>query len=150
MFLPFPRRGIRAAALLAATLWPVFAAQAEAGQAKWWRSETYQRELALTAEQVTRIEHIFKESWPSLKHAKHELDRFDEELSAVIAEGTADEPRVLHLIEQVEASRSDLGRARSLMLFRIHRVLTPLQRSRLNALHEEQKRKPQDCGKTPQ
>jgi Spy/CpxP family protein refolding chaperone len=58
----------------------------------------------------------------------------------VIAEGAAEESRVVGLIDRVEASRSALGRTRSLMLFRIHRVLTPSQRSRLKILHEERNR----------
>jgi Spy/CpxP family protein refolding chaperone len=144
MFPPCPRRGIGAALLVTALLSPLLAAPADAGQhkIKWWRSEVYQRELALTAEQVTRIEHIFDESWPSLQESKHDLDRLERELSQVIAEGAAEESRVVRLIDRVEASRSALGRTRSLMLFRIHRVLTPVQRSRLKALHEERNQKP--------
>jgi Spy/CpxP family protein refolding chaperone len=130
------------ALLAAAMLSPLVAVPADAGQhkIKWWRSEVYQRELALTADQVTRIEHIFGESWPSLQESKHDLDRLERELSQVIAEGAAEESRVVGLIDRVEASRSALGRTRSLMLFRIHRVLTPSQRSRLKILHEERNR----------
>jgi Spy/CpxP family protein refolding chaperone len=130
------------ALLAAAMLSPLVAVPADAGQhkIKWWRSEVYQRELALTADQVTRIEHIFGESWPSLQESKHDLDRLERELSQMIAEGAAEESRVVGLIDRVEASRSALGRTRSLMLFRIHRVLTPSQRSRLKILHEERNR----------
>ena len=115
---------------------------ADAGQhkAKWWRSEVYQRDLGLTPEQVTRIEQIFQASWPSLQESKKELDRLETELSQVIAEGTAEESRVLVTIDRVEASRSALARTRALMLYRIHRVLSPAQRERLKALHEEQHR----------
>lgn len=146
MVSPFRRYGL-AAALAIALLWPSAAVPADAGQkAKWWRSELYQRELALTADQVSRIEGIFQESWPSLQESKQELDRLEKQLSAAIADGTAEESRVVRLIDEVEASRSALGRTRSLMLFRIHRLLTPAQRTRLKALHEEQHRKSQDGG----
>jgi Spy/CpxP family protein refolding chaperone len=118
------------------------AALADAGQhkAKWWRSEVYQRGLGLTVDQVTRIESIFQESWPSLQESKKELDRLETELSQIIAEGTAEESRVLRMIDRVEASRSTLARTRALMLYRIHRVLSPAQRTRLKTLHEEQNR----------
>jgi Spy/CpxP family protein refolding chaperone len=143
-------RTLGAAFVLAALLWPSLAATVDAGQhkIKWWRSEIYQRELALTADQVTRIEHIFQESWPALQDSKHELDRLERELSKVIGDGTADESQVVALIDRVEASRSGLGRARSLMLYRIHRVLTPVQRERLKALHEERNRREQDGAKS--
>ena len=136
--------------MLAALLWPPLAATVDAGQHKnmWWRWEMYQRELALTADQVTRIEHIFQESWPALQDSKHELDRLEQELSKVIGDGTADESQVVALIDRVEASRSGLGRVRSLMLYRIHRVLTPVQRERLKALHEARHRREQDGAKS--
>lgn len=136
--------------MLAALLWPSVAATVDAGQhkIKWWRSEMYQRELALTADQVTRIEHIFQESWPALQDSKHELDRLEQELSKVIGDGTADESQVVALIDRVEASRSGLGRVRSLMLYRIHRVLTPVQRERLKALHEARNRREPDGAKS--
>jgi Spy/CpxP family protein refolding chaperone len=137
----FSRRGLATVLALAAALW-ASPADADAGQhkAKWWRSEVYQRELGLTVDQATRIEHIFQESWPSLQESKKELDRLETELSQVIAEGTAEESRVLKMIDRVEASRSTLARTRALMLYRIHRVLSPAQRTRLKALHEEQNR----------
>lgn len=112
-------------------------APALAGQkAKWWRSETYQRELRLTSDQVARLDQIFHASWPTLKRHKLELDRLETELSQLIAEGTAEESEVLEMIDRVEASRSALGRTRSLMLFRMHRVLSPSQRTTLKALHD--------------
>ena len=135
------RRGIAIVVVLAAAF-GLSAGSADAGphKAKWWRSEVYQRELGLSVDQVTRIEHIFQESWPSLQESKKELDRLETELSQVIAEGTAEESRVLRMIDRVEASRSTLARTRALMLYRIHRVLSPAQRGRLKALHEEQHR----------
>jgi Spy/CpxP family protein refolding chaperone len=142
MSLPFPRRGIGVALLLAAFWCPTFVASAVAGEhkAKWWRTETYQRELGLTPDQVRRIEHIFQESWPLLQETKKELDRLETELSQVIADGTAEESRVVRMIDRVEASRGALARTRSLMLFRMHRVLSPAQRARLKTLHDEQNR----------
>jgi len=118
--------------LVVAVSTPVAAGQ----KAKWWRSEVYQRELRLTSDQVSRLDQIFHASWPSLKHQKLELDRLETELSQLIAEGTAEEAQVLEMIERVEASRSALGRTRSLMLYRMHRVLSPSQRTTLKALHD--------------
>jgi Spy/CpxP family protein refolding chaperone len=111
-----------------------------AGQkAKWWRSETYQRELGLTPEQVARLDQIFHASWPALQQHKQELDRLETELSQLIADSAAEESHVVQMIDRVEASRSALGRTRSLMLFRMHRVLSPSQRATLKALHDAPK-----------
>jgi Spy/CpxP family protein refolding chaperone len=131
----FRQTGMAVAAALA------LAAAADAGPPfKWWQSEEFQRELGLTGDQIARIEQIFQQSLPALKAGKQDLDRLDGELSALIAETDASEPQVLRLIDQVEASRSALGRTRSLMLFRMHRVLTPEQRVKLTALHDKWER----------
>ena len=104
---------------------------------KWWQSERFVRELALTTDQQARLESIFKSSWPSLEACKGDLDRLDSELSKLIADGTTPETLVIQQIDRVEASRSALGRARSLMLYRMYRVLTPDQRGKLKALKEQ-------------
>lgn len=102
---------------------------------KWWHSARFQQELALSPDQVTRLEQVFQESLPALKAEKRELDRLELELSTLIADASAPESGVLQLIDKVEASRSALGRTRSLMLFRLHRVLNPEQRVKLTTLH---------------
>ena len=125
-------------AVLAALLL-VGAGAASAGQGskfKWWQSERFVQELALTKDQSRQIEEVFQASWPALQAAKADLDRLETELSALIADGTAPEAKVLHQIDKVEASRSVMGRARSLMLYRMHRVLSPEQRARLKTLYE--------------
>jgi Spy/CpxP family protein refolding chaperone len=99
-----------------------------------------QRDLALVPDQVARIEQVFTATWPALHRAKTELDGLEQELSALIASADADEPRVAAQIERVEAARSDLGRTRSMMLYRMYRVLTPGQRVTLTSLHQQWER----------
>jgi Spy/CpxP family protein refolding chaperone len=108
----------------------------QGGKFKWWQSERFVQELGLTREQSTRIEEVFQASWPALHAAKADLDRLETELSQLIAEGTASEAKVLQHIDRVEASRSAMGRTRSLMLYRMHRLLTADQRVKLKALYE--------------
>jgi periplasmic protein CpxP/Spy len=118
---------------------------------KWWQSERFIRELALTPDQQARLEGIFKSSWASLEACKGDLDRLDSELSKLIADGTTPETQVIQQIDRVEASRSALGRARSLMLYRMYRVLTPDQRVKLKALNELiEKEKEQQANPKPQ
>ena len=112
------------------------AAAGQGGKFKWWQSERFVRELALTADQSARIEQVFQASWPALHAAKLDLDRLENELSALIAEGTASESKVLQQIDRVEASRSAMGRTRSLMLYRMHQILSAEQRVKLKALYE--------------
>lgn len=127
---------VAALVALAAAAAPALATQGSQGKWKWWQSDRIQAELGLTADQVSRIEEVFRSSIGELKAHKQELDRLEAELSTHIADATASESSVLQLIDRVEASRSALGRSRSLMLFRVHRVLTPDQRVRLKELHD--------------
>ncbi len=147
-----PRFSRLITACLAALLF-VGAGAASAGQGskfKWWKSERFVHELGLTKEQSRQVEEVFQASWPALQAAKEDLDRLETELSALIADGTAPEAKVLHQIDKVEASRSVMGRARSLMLYRMHRVLSPEQRVKLKALYEAVEReKAQQHGPKP-
>jgi len=122
----------------------------QGGKFKWWQSERFVQELGLTREQSARIEEVFQASWPALHAAKGDLDRLETELSQMIAEGTASEAKVLQQIDRVEASRSAMGRTRSLMLYRMHRLLTADQRVKLKALYEAVEReKSQQQGTRP-
>jgi len=123
-----------ALAILVAGVLPASAGQG--GKFKWWQSERFVQELGLTREQSARIEEVFQSTWPALHAAKADLDRLETELSRLIAEGTASEAKVLQQIDRVEASRSAMGRTRSLMLYRMHRLLSSDQRVKLKALYE--------------
>lgn len=135
--LPVHRRFLPALLALAVFVSvPAPAAAGQGGKFKWWQSERFVRELGLSAEQSARLEEVFKASWPALHAAKADLDRLETELSRLIAEGSASEAQVLQQIDRVEASRSAMGRTRSLMLYRMHRLLTAEQRVKLKALYE--------------
>ena len=145
------RRG--AAALVLSCLVLAGAGQAYAGHpgspsGKWWQSETFQRDLGLARDQVSRIEEVFQSMKPALVANKKDLDEREQELSHAIGEGTANEADVLRLIDRVEASRSALGRTRALMLFRMYRVLTPEQRTTLQRIIRERDEKGHDRNRT--
>lgn len=120
----------------------VVAVEAEQGPPhKWWQSEEYQRALGLTAEQSARIEQIFQTTLPKLRESKEALDRLEAQLAQAIRQDNPDEAEVARLIDRVETARSELSKIRALMLFRMHRVLTPEQRDQLRRLHDRRDRR---------
>lgn len=147
-FIPRFRRLLPAlvAAILVGHAVPAPAGQ---GKFKWWQSERFVQELGLTKEQSRQIEEVFQASWPALQAAKTDLDRLEGELSRLIAEGTMSEAMVLHQIDKVEASRSAMGRTRSLMLYRMHRLLSAEQRAKLKTLYEAIEREKARHGSGP-
>jgi Spy/CpxP family protein refolding chaperone len=118
----------------------VLPAPVDAQGFKWWQNQRFQTELALTTEQVQRLEEIFQALQPTLKGQKDTLDRLEARLSRVINDSSADESKVLMALERVEAARSELSRSRTLLAFRMRRVLTEDQNVRMKALHEQWER----------
>jgi len=102
---------------------------------RWWHSERFQKELKLAAEQVIRIEGIFQASEPLLRVQKDAVDRREEKLSRVISDPKSDEAAVIQATDRLELARNEMTRTRTLLLFRIRRVLNDEQLVKLNAMH---------------
>lgn len=119
----------------------VFAAEPAFAQGfKWWQLERFQKALVLSEEQITRLEGIYQTTEPMLRAQKTALDRREDKLSKVIADPKADEPAVLLATDRLDAARNELNRTRTLMLFRMRRVLTDEQNVKMKELHEHDRR----------
>ena len=132
-----PRRLLALVPLLVALSTTAFGNDRPSGRMKWWQSAEFQQQLSLTEDQSARIEEIFQATLPSLRASKAYLDRLETTLSQLVADATVDESQVAQQIDQVEAARSALSKIRTLMLFRMHRILSPEQRVKLKALHDQ-------------
>ncbi|MEW5982179.1 MAG: Spy/CpxP family protein refolding chaperone [Acidobacteriota bacterium] len=128
------------AVVLGVAVVAALAAPAEAQGYRWWQSDRFKTELSLTADQVTGLEDVFQGLLPRLTSGKDEVDRLEKQLSDLIREGTASEPEFLKLVDQVEGARAELGKARTLMMYRMYRILTAEQRVKLRALHEQDRK----------
>jgi Spy/CpxP family protein refolding chaperone len=117
---------------------------AVAGQApprpKWWQSAECRAEVGITNEQSAALERIFQSVMGELRAEKAELERQEAVLARLLKDESANEATVIRTIDRVEAARSALAKTRTLMLYRMHRVLSPEQRVRLDAYHEKQER----------
>jgi Spy/CpxP family protein refolding chaperone len=132
---------LRVPAALAAALVLVAGSVPAAGQGfKWWQSERFQSELAMSAEQISRIETIYEGAGPAMRSQKAALDRLQDELSKLVSDGRADETTAGDLIAKVEAARAELGHTRGVMLYRMRRILTSDQHAKLKVLFAERER----------
>lgn len=107
---------------------------------KWWQSSEGREAIGISDSQSAAIERIFQSVLKDLRAEKAELERQERELTRLLAANTADEAVVIRTIDRVEAARSALAKTRTLMLYRMRRVLSPDQRARLDAFHERQER----------
>lgn len=133
---------LRVPAAVAATFLLVagLAAPAAAQSFKWWQNERFERELALSAEQITRLEDIYQGAGPAMRAQKASLDRLQGELSKLVSDGRADESAADELIAKVETARAELGRTRGVMLYRMRRILTSDQHVKMKVLFAEHER----------
>ncbi len=127
-------------ALLTAVLLGSGPASATAQSFKWWHEEKFQSELDLSTEQVARIEELFQSASPAMRAGKEALDTLQKELSEMVKSGRADEATAAALIAEVEAARGELGKTRALMLYRMRRLLTSDQHTKLQVLFAEHQR----------
>ncbi len=124
-------------ALIAAVLvGSPLSATAQQQRWKWWQDEKSRIEIGLTEEQSAAVEEVFQGALPKLKAGKAELDVLEVDLSRMIRERTADESLVAAQIDKVEAARAELSKTRTLMLYRMHRILTPEQNTKVQAIHD--------------
>lgn len=112
----------------------------EHGRHKWWQDERFKAELGLTAQQAQEVEQIFQSALPRLRTGKQQLDQLEADLSKMIKDRSADEHTVAQQIERVEAARADLNKARTLMQYRMHRVLSADQNVKLHAIFDRERK----------
>lgn len=105
---------------------------------KWWQSEQFIKELGLTSEQSRTIENIFQASMPTLRALKKALDDAEAEFERRWERG--DEVPIMEQVNQVEAARAELNKARTMQLLRMRYVLTSAQWAKFTALHQAAER----------
>ena len=102
----------------------------------WWKAPETRAELGISDKQSKDIDEIFQETLPGLRAAKDELDKLDDAVTKLIKEGTADPSVIAKQVAQAEQARASLTTKRTVMLYRMHRLLTPEQRIKLDAMFE--------------
>jgi Spy/CpxP family protein refolding chaperone len=101
---------------------------------RWWTTEKYRQELRLTAEQSAEIERIVQGSMARLKGDKEDLDQAQSDFRQLMERPSASERDLLKAAERLEMARFSISKERTMMLVRIHSVLTPEQRRGLDAI----------------
>ena len=87
--------------------------------------------LELREDQTDRLEEIYGQTRPKQRESWRRLNAEERALSKMIADMTVSELDVTRQVDRVEAARSELRKTRTLMVFRMYRVLSPSQRTTL-------------------
>ena len=110
------------------------AGQATDRQQPWWLSPIVQSHIALTPEQAARIDAIFRESLPDRRRLRQQATTLRKQLEGLLAAGTMSDVQAVSLISRLCKVEGQRNVARTMMLVRMNRVLTPAQRIRLTDL----------------
>jgi Spy/CpxP family protein refolding chaperone len=110
---------------------------------KWWLSEQVRTEVGLTDQQSAELEAVFQSFLPRLRAGWDELDRMEQEVSRLMTDDTTDEARISAAIDRTESARASLNKTRTMMLFKMYRVLSPEQRVKLKSFHDRRNRERQ-------
>ena len=102
-----------------------------AGQSQWWNSPGVQRDLALTNEQVAKIDALFRSDLSERRRIAGEQEKLERRLEAMMCTGDADDATALLLVDQGVAKQAERHVRRTQMLVRMYRVLTARQREAL-------------------
>ena len=86
------------------------------------------------------INAIFESTLPKLRETRQELDRAEEEMARIIKEHKADLAVVSGQLDRLEGARSLHNKTRTLMLYRMHLLLSAEQRTKLEALRARRDR----------
>lgn len=103
---------------------------------KWWIDPKLRADLGITDQQSVAVDQIWRKSAPALGELRQKLEKLDNTLSQMIADGV-DEAKVVAQIEFVENMRADANKRRTLMIYQMHKLLSPEQRAKVRAMYEQ-------------
>jgi Heavy-metal resistance len=101
---------------------------------KWWIDPKLRADLGISDQQSALVEQIWQKSFAPLHEGREQLTKLEDALSNMTE--TADEAAVKAQIEKVENLRAELNKGRTLMIYRMNKVLTPDQRAKVKQMYE--------------
>jgi Spy/CpxP family protein refolding chaperone len=116
---------------------------------RWWQNAVVQRELRLSHDQVETLEALFVSTLDERRALRRELDRREEHVQQLLMRGDTADAQAIEAITQLEIARGRRNAARTLMLFRMYRVLSLEQRQALKRLPPGTTSTPADDKPTP-
>jgi len=103
---------------------------------KWWIDPKLRAELGITDQQSAAVDAVWQKTLPLLRDARERLDKLEDALSAMTQKDGSDETAVLAQIERVENTRAEAAKTRTMMIYRMNKILTADQRAKVKAMYE--------------
>lgn len=103
---------------------------------KWWVDAKLRAEFSISDQQSALVEAIWQKSAPALREARDKLQKLEETLAQLTRDDSVEEAKVIAQIDQVEQMRAEWNKRRTVMIYRMNKVLTPDQRAKVRAHYE--------------
>ncbi len=100
---------------------------------RWWNNPDMVKKLALTNDQVKKMDDAFQQNRLKLIDLNATLQKEEVTMEPLIAADTPDEAKILTQIDKVAQARAELEKANARFLMSMRRVLTQDQWKKLQA-----------------
>ena len=113
----------------------------------WWKNPRDMAEIGLTTAQSEQIDRIFRTEIEKMKPMRELITELERGVDATSRANSADIEAYARQVRQVEHKRAELNTARTVMLYRMRRVLNAEQNVKFQAVYDrrEAERKKQDA-----
>jgi Spy/CpxP family protein refolding chaperone len=112
----------------------------------WWKNPKHIAELGLTTQQSAKIDEIFHKTMETARPLREEVQKLEKNLDATIREAKMEVSAFAQEVEKIESKRAELNKMRTVMLYRMRRVLNSEQNAKLQVIFDrwEAERRKQD------
>lgn len=121
---------------------PAYGQRLDLPPGKWWKRPEVAERLALSRDQVNRIEAVWLDFKDRLIDLRAQVEKERTSLNAMLESEFIDEAQALERLERMLAARAELEKNLFVMRLRIRSILTPEQRRETEQLVEEFRKKP--------
>ncbi len=96
----------------------------------WWKNPRDMAEIGLTSEQSTTIDRIFHDEIEKMKPLRLTVNELERALDETMRANTADISAFSRQVQKIEGKRAELNTMRTVMLYRMRRVLNAEQNAK--------------------
>lgn len=104
----------------------------------WWKNPRDMAEIGLTSEQSATIDRIFHDEIEKMKPLRQTVNELERALDETMRANTADISAFSRQVQKIEGKRAELNTMRTVMLYRMRRVLNAEQNGKLLAMWDRQ------------
>jgi Spy/CpxP family protein refolding chaperone len=108
--------------------------QHEQRREPWWKNAKDIAELSLTSQQSAKIDEIFQKAMERARPLRMEVQDLEKNLDAIIREAKMEVGAFTLEVDKIEGKRAELNKMRTVMLYRMRRVLNAEQNAKFQIM----------------